>query len=104
MFVKGKSGNPRGRPRGSKNRHSEAVIAAYHNVFNELGGEEWLRQLAEADAVEFARLHVRICAIEERRKEEAEERQDDIPSAAEVRRMIIETFGSNGPEDNEKGK
>ena len=54
-FQPGVSGNPNGRPKGSKNKVSEDFVQAYAKIFAEKG-EEVLRDLAENDKATFAKI------------------------------------------------
>lgn len=58
-WKKGQSGNPRGRPKGSRNKLAEAFIADYHAEW-EIGGRDVLAKLREEDPAEFARLGASI--------------------------------------------
>jgi hypothetical protein len=53
MFKKGASGNPKGRPVGSKNRLPGVLQSAVHTAFMQRGGVKWLMSL---DDETFARL------------------------------------------------
>ena len=46
-FERGKSGNPNGRPKGSKNKLTE-LKDAYLGVFDGLGGQKGLKEWVEA--------------------------------------------------------
>ena len=54
-FQPGVSGNPNGRPKGSKNKVSEDFVQAYAKIFAEKG-EGVLRDLAENDKATFAKI------------------------------------------------
>ena len=59
MFISGKSGNPRGRPKGSKNKFSkirEDWLAAY----NSGGGVKLFKQLIKSDLATFMKLGVQL--------------------------------------------
>jgi len=43
-FKKGESGNPKGRDKGSKNKHTKAVKEVFLNVFHKLEGSNDQKQ------------------------------------------------------------
>lgn len=51
MFKPGQSGNPNGRPKGSRNKHTEDIRSAYQNLV-EMNLENmtgWIREIAAND-------------------------------------------------------
>jgi hypothetical protein len=46
VFPAGKSGNPRGRPKGSKSKIPQAVKEALLGAFHEVGGQAYLKRVA----------------------------------------------------------
>jgi predicted nuclease of restriction endonuclease-like RecB superfamily len=54
-FQPGMSGNPNGRPKGSKNKVSEDFVKTYAKIFEEQG-EQVLRDLAANDKATFAKI------------------------------------------------
>ena len=55
QFKPGQSGNPAGRPPGSKNKLSEDFLAELHVVFQESGGEA-IRKMCAENPAEFVRV------------------------------------------------
>jgi len=64
MFAKGQSGNPRGRPKGSPNKTTQSVKEAICQAFGEVGGVDFLVNLAKKDPRTFAMLLGRIIPTE----------------------------------------
>ena len=58
-FVEGSSGNPNGRPVGSKNKFT-TLKNAFIETFEELGGVEYLVEWAKANQTEFYRMLARL--------------------------------------------
>src|SRR5215467_13864162 len=55
-FQPGQSGNPRGRPRGSKNKTSAALREQILAALDRVGGEEYLARLAIENSSAFSGL------------------------------------------------
>jgi len=58
-FVQGSSGNPNGRPVGSKNKFT-TLKAAFIDAFEEIGGVDNLVEWARCNETEFYRMLARI--------------------------------------------
>ena len=58
-FVEGSSGNPNGRPLGSKNKFT-TLKNAFIETFEELGGVDNLVEWAKANQTEFYRMLARL--------------------------------------------
>ena len=58
-FVEGSSGNPNGRPVGSKNKFT-TLKSAFIEAFEELGGVDNLVEWAKANQTEFYRMVARL--------------------------------------------
>jgi hypothetical protein len=65
-FKKGKSGNPKGKPIGTKSKFTVSAKRAFEIAFDELGGEKNLAFWAKKNQTEFYRLYARL--IPEERK------------------------------------
>jgi len=59
QFVKGKTGNPAGRPPGSRNKLDEVFVAAIYRAFEE-GGDEAIKSVMVSDPAAFLNVVVRI--------------------------------------------
>jgi hypothetical protein len=64
MFVKGKSGNPAGKPKGTPNKISKSCKANIAAVFDRLGGEEGMLAWAQSDPGEFYKIYARMLPME----------------------------------------
>lgn len=65
-FTKGKSGNSKGRPKGSGGgQYKSKLLELWWKVFEETDGEKLLRKLAEEDFVEFLKLGIRLMPKED---------------------------------------
>ena len=58
-FVQGSSGNPNGRPVGSKNKFT-TLKAAFIDAFEEIGGVDNLIEWARCNQTEFYRMLARL--------------------------------------------
>lgn len=58
-FEKGRSGNPKGRARGSRNKLAEEFFDAMLDVWREKGAD-CLREFASLDPVAYVKLHAEI--------------------------------------------
>lgn len=56
MFKKGQSGNPKGKPVGSKNRSTTEVKNAFIEVFHKRGGVNALLKFSNENPVEFYKI------------------------------------------------
>ena len=58
--MKGSSGNPAGRPKGTPNRMTQTAKAAFKFAFNSIGGELELAEWAREHRTEFYKLFSRL--------------------------------------------
>ena len=65
MFVKGKSANPAGRPRGSLNKTTATAKEAFALAFKNIGGVEALARWARKNPGPFYKLYARLIPIEQ---------------------------------------
>lgn len=93
-FRKGESGNPAGRPRGSRNKLSEAFCGELLKVWEE-GGSEALRRVAKEDPATFLRVVASLVPKEVDvglRKASADELTDD-----ELAALVSGSVSENEP-------
>jgi hypothetical protein len=64
MFVKGKSANPAGRPKGSKNKATQEIKQAFYEAFYERGGVKALLKWADESPTDFYRLAAKLIPVE----------------------------------------
>jgi hypothetical protein len=64
MFVKGQSGNPAGKPKGTPNKLSASVKANIAQVFENLGGVVGMTKWAKANPDEFYKIYPRLLPLE----------------------------------------
>lgn len=64
MFKKGKSGNPHGRQKGSRNKFTSSAKEAFQFAFNKLGGADDLARWAVDNKTEFYKLFARLIPTE----------------------------------------
>ncbi len=63
-FVKGQSGNPAGKPKGTPNKLSASAKENIALVFDRMGGVEGMAKWAKANPTEFYKIYPRLLPIE----------------------------------------
>ncbi|HHW4673594.1 MAG TPA: hypothetical protein ACQGQW_00065 [Xylella fastidiosa subsp. pauca] len=63
-WVKGQSGNPKGRAMGSRNRNTAAIKQAFLEAFDHLGGVPALVAWAQENKTDFYKLAARMIPTE----------------------------------------
>jgi len=63
-FTKGKSGNPRGRLPGSKNKTTANVKEAMEMAFEGIGGADRLQAWAEKNTTDFYKLWAKLIPVQ----------------------------------------
>jgi hypothetical protein len=63
-FIEGQSGNPDGRPKGSKNKVCQSIKQAFKDAFEEMGGVESLVLWGEKNPTEFYKICARFIPID----------------------------------------
>lgn len=59
-FEKGKSGNPNGKPKGTKSKLTASAKEAFQIAFEKLGGAEALSKWAKSNQTDFYKLFARL--------------------------------------------
>ncbi len=55
MWKKGESGNPKGRPKGARDKFTD-LKNSFLTVYQELGGDEYLKEFAKENPRDFVKL------------------------------------------------
>lgn len=63
-FKKGKSGNPKGRPKGAEGKVTSAFKQALLRVYDRMGGDEQLLAWATENQTEFYKIAARLIPTE----------------------------------------
>lgn len=83
LFQPGQSGNPNGRPKGSRNKLGEAFVAALHDDF-QASGKEAIERVRTEDPAAYLRVIASILPKQVEIKEGAFDSLDDLELAALV--------------------